>query len=387
MIKNIDDGTVSTLLEIFQNMPFGIILVDNVGNILGFNKKFNALMSNNFHQNLKEKKLDTLMSGSAKIDYLKFISRYKTNKPDIQSEKQIFELVKANEKSISLELGSFYYSQTRSWLFIGLLVEETNVVKLEKELLGQVRIKKGLQNELQHETELNEMKSRFLSITSHEFRTPLAGILSSLNLIDRYLNTDSAEWNKFKHKEKIENHLNKIHVSVKNLTTILNRFLSLRNIEKGEIPVKFTKFNLCDLIEDQLTQFREISKDGQSIEYLHSGKNKLVNLDKHLVRNILNNLLSNAIKFSPEQAIISIRSEIEHKVVLIEVEDRGIGIPEADQKKIFSRFFRAKNALSFEEGTGLGLNIVKKYVELMKGKINFNSKENSGTTFTITFPN
>lgn len=383
MDKNAADPSVLSLLEAIEEIPFGMILTDHNGSVLGFNKGFRSLSEKSFHQALSGQKLETLLSKAEQKDYLEFMSKFDNDSPP-ETSKKIFDLVDKG-KMMPIELAGFYHSKTREWLFVGISLEETNIVKLEKELEGEVREKKNLQDELEHETELGEMKSRFLSIASHEFRTPLAGILSSLNLIDRYLDSDAAEWNKFRHKEKIENHLNKIHVSVKNLTTILNRFLSLRNIEKGEIPVKYTKFNLCNLIEDQLTQFREISKEGQSIKYRHSGKNKLVNLDKHLFRNILNNLLSNAIKFSAESAVISVRSKIDNASIMLEVEDQGIGIPEADQKNIFHRFYRAKNALSVEEGTGLGLSIVKKYVELMEGSIHFISEENKGTTFMITF--
>jgi hypothetical protein len=239
----------------------------------------------------------------------------------------------------------------------------------------------------EQENELFEMKTRFLSIASHEFRTPLAGILSSLNLINRYLEADQQAWLKFKNKEKVENHLSKINESVKNLTTILSKFLALGNIEKGDIPVKFTSFDLKKTIESQRSQFQQISKPGQKILYHHKGKETSVFLDKYLLKNIMNNLFSNAIKFSHENAEIQLRSELQGDTIKIEISDNGIGIPEEDQNKIFSRFHRAGNALSFQEGTGLGLSIVKNYVGLMNGSITFESKLNRGTTFYITLPN
>ncbi len=129
-----------------------------------------------------------------------------------------------------------------------------------------------------------------------------------------------------------------------------------------------------------------MSKPGQKINYQHIGKEKMVLLDKNLLRNIINNLLSNAIKFSPENTKIELLSEIDTNTIKLVVQDQGIGIPSHQQNKIFSRFFRAQNALNYEEGTGLGLNIVKKYIDLMKGNISFDSKQNMGTTFYISFP-
>lgn len=264
------------------------------------------------------------------------------------------------------------------------LGNKRDLMELEK-LKVQLNKKELIIKELEQQSELSEMKSRFLSIASHEFKTPLTGILSSLNLIDRYLDADIQNWRKFKNREKVENHLLNINESVKNLTTILNNFLSLRNLEQGEIPVNNINFDIKEMLEGQQLQFQQICKTGQQILYLHKGKKKNVYLDKHLFKNIMNNLLSNAIKFSPENTEIEIISEITGNSLQVEISDQGVGIPAKEQKKIFRRFFRASNALINEEGTGLGLNIVKKYTELMNGDISFKSTENSGTTFYLTF--
>lgn len=238
----------------------------------------------------------------------------------------------------------------------------------------------------EQEFELSALKTNFLSIASHEFKTPLAGILSSLNLINRYLDADHQAWCRFRNKEKVENHLNKINESVKNLNTILDKFLALGNIEKGEIPVSYIHFNLKKFLNTQRSQFQQTAKPGQKINYLHRGKETNVFLDKYLFRNIMNNLLSNAIKFSHENSEIQLISEITNDAIIIEVRDQGIGIPREDQDKIFSRFFRAANAVSYQEGTGLGLSIVKNYVGLLDGQITFESRQHQGTIFCIRIP-
>lgn len=240
---------------------------------------------------------------------------------------------------------------------------------------------------MDHEIELSDMKSRFLSIASHEFKTPLTGILSSLNLIDRYIQSDTKSWKGFKDHEKVANHLSKIRESANNLSNILNKFLSLENIEKGEIPVKYTHFDLKKALDERKSQFQQLCRQGQKIHYLHKSNESKVYLDKYLLKNILNNLLSNAIKFSPYSTDIKILSAVTHGEITIEVSDQGMGIPEEEQRKVFRPFYRAANAPSTHEGTGLGLSIVSRYVKLMDGRIDLKSIKDKGTTFIIAFPN
>jgi signal transduction histidine kinase len=205
--------------------------------------------------------------------------------------------------------------------------------------------------------------------------------------MSRYLNASDSDFASLNNKAKIEKHIDKISESVKNLTTILNKFLALGNIEKGEIPIKYSRFDIKKTLESQTSLFQQICKPGQKINYSHKGEVTKVFLDVYLLKNILNNLLSNAIKFSPENTDIQFTSIVHKNEIQLIVSDEGIGIPAAEQKFIFRRFYRAKNALSFQEGTGLGLNIVVKYVELMEGNVAMESIENVGTTFRVTFKN
>jgi signal transduction histidine kinase len=243
-----------------------------------------------------------------------------------------------------------------------------------------------LEENLERIQELSEMKSRILSIASHEFRTPLAGIMSSLSIIKRYIERDSDEWEKLGSVEKVKNHLEKIEISVRNLNSILNKFLAVGKIEKGEIPVRYTSFDLKEAVELQVSQLQEIAKPGQRIIYSHRGTGTNVILDKYLLRNIINNLISNAIKFSDKGTDIEVYSETGPDAVAIRVRDQGIGIPEDEKDKIFNRFYRAANAISYGEGTGLGLNIVIKYIDLLGGEISLQSEENKGTEFLVTLP-
>ena len=228
---------------------------------------------------------------------------------------------------------------------------------------------------LSKEKELSDLKSRFVSMASHEFRTPLSTILSSVSLISKY--TQSEE------QDKRDKHIQRIHSAVSNLTDILNEFLSLGKIEEGKIQVHFSAFNLKEQLKLIVNEIANILKPGQEILYEHLGEAQ-VNLDLSLLRNIIINLISNASKFSPENSVIEIKSVVYEKSISLTIRDKGIGIPEEDQKHLFERFFRAKNVTNIQ-GTGLGLHIVSRYVELMNGSISVESVLEEGSTIKIQF--
>lgn len=240
----------------------------------------------------------------------------------------------------------------------------------------QKKAEKEVRMALQKEKELNELKSKFVSTASHEFRTPLSTILSSVSLVERYTKPEEAE-KRLKHVERIKS-------SVKNLTDILNDFLSLEKLEAGKVEIHFTEFDLVKFSEDIVEDMQSLARNGQKIIHKHSGTTEAV-LDKQLLRNVLINLLNNAIKYSGENKTIELISETSNNEIIITIKDEGIGIPQEDQQHLFERFFRAQNVTG-EQGTGLGLNIVRRYVKLMQGEISFASEVNVGSEFTIRFP-
>lgn len=227
---------------------------------------------------------------------------------------------------------------------------------------------------LEKEKELGELKSRFVSMASHEFRTPLTTVLSSANLIAKYTETDQ--------QSAREKHIERIRKSVQNLTSILNDFLSLEKLESGLQKVDSLEINPIKLIEEIVDEMSANLKNEQEIHI--EGKCPKIHTDEHILRNIIINLLSNAIKYSNEGDRIDI-SLAANSEICIQVKDNGIGIPKDEQKRMFQRFFRAANATNIQ-GTGLGLNIVKKYVQLINGEISFKSEEGKGSTFSITLP-
>jgi len=247
---------------------------------------------------------------------------------------------------------------------------------LEEAILELEKTKKDLNEALAKEKELNELKTRFVSMASHEFRTPLATIQSSLSLVKKY--------GEMKEPEKQDKHISKIKSSIGNLTDILSDFLSVSKLEEGKVENVPAELDLKQFITELISELKPITQEGQTISFQHTGKVTAM-LDKRLLRHILFNLISNAIKFSPAGSAVGITSEIKNSSLKITVSDKGIGIPKEDQKHLFERFFRGHNATNIQ-GTGLGLNIVAKYVELMDGRIYVESEENKGTVFSLEFP-
>lgn len=230
---------------------------------------------------------------------------------------------------------------------------------------------------LEKEKELNELKSRFVSMASHEFRTPLATILSSVSLVTKY--------GKNGDKENQMRHINRIKNSITHLTDILNDMLLISNLEEGKIIISSELFDIAEFTTSVIQELQTVIKTGQQIHYKYTGNIKVL-LNNKLLKNILFNLISNASKFSAESTLIEVFTDVKDSIIELKVVDHGIGIPKEDQEHLFERFFRGNNVTNIQ-GTGLGLNIVAKYVELMNGNITFKSKVNQGTTFIINLPN
>jgi PAS domain S-box-containing protein len=226
---------------------------------------------------------------------------------------------------------------------------------------------------LKKEQQLNEIKSRFISIASHEFRTPLSTVLSSASLLGKYTTTEE--------QYKRERHIEKIRNSVKTLNNILEDFLSLGKLEEGKVNIHGETFNARQFVQAIIEDLQDIKKPGQEFVASYSG-DATITADKRILKNILLNLLSNAIKFSKEGDPIKLDVGVRDNQFTVSVSDRGIGIPKEDLEQLFSSFFRARNASNIQ-GTGLGLHIVKRYVDLMGGTIKVNSVLGQGTSFVI----
>lgn len=244
---------------------------------------------------------------------------------------------------------------------------------LKRSLEDLKKAEQEILKSLEKEKELGELKSRFVSMASHEFRTPLTTILSSANLILKYEAADQ--------QDSREKHVSRIKSSVRNLTAILNDFLSLEKLESGIQKLERSDVNFDELVNELIDEITLKNKQQIKFELTKIG----IHTDRHILKNILINLLSNASKYSNEGDEIMISAEATKNQIAIAIKDCGIGIPASEQKNMFERFFRAGNVTNIQ-GTGLGLNIVKKYVTLLNGKISFESVEGQGSTFKLTLP-
>lgn len=253
-------------------------------------------------------------------------------------------------------------------------LEET-VMQLNRQIKETQQKDKELRAALEKEKELNELKSRFVSVASHEFRTPLSTMLSSVYLLQKYTSSED--------QPKREKHIQRIISSINLLTEILGDFLSVEKIEEGKTEAHFFVFDLNANIEESVKEMQTICKKEQQILYTHTGE-RFVHLDARMLKHITLNLLANAIKFSPENSNIEVYSKVEGDMIELSFKDYGIGIGAEDKPHIFERFFRAANAINIQ-GTGLGLHIVARYTELMGGSISFNSEPGKGTEFLIHF--
>jgi signal transduction histidine kinase len=252
---------------------------------------------------------------------------------------------------------------------------EARTSKLQETMQKLEASKDELSKALSKEKDLGDLKSAFVSMASHEFRTPLSTILSSASLLAKYKLTED--------QEKRDRHIQRIKSSVINLNNILNEFLSLGKIEDGKITAHESVFDIKELVSLQINEMTEILKPGQKVTYSHTGNNE-VRLDEVLFKNILINLLSNAIKFSAENKPVLITTNVRDRELIFSIKDEGMGISKKDQAHLCEIFFRAGNAINIP-GTGLGLHIVARYVEMMNGTIEIKSELDKGTEIILIF--
>ncbi len=251
------------------------------------------------------------------------------------------------------------------------------VAKLKSEIKRREVAESKMKWALQKERELSELKTKFLSLVSHEFRTPLSGILTSATLVGKYKKTTD--------QEKRDKHLSTIIGEVRYLNGILTDFLSIEKLEKGKEIYDFTLFSLSKVVNEVVYNANMLLKMGQRIDYPHNINDLVIYQDEKIVTLILTNLLYNAVKYSPEDSEIAITINVLDDMLHLNIEDQGIGIPEKDQKHIFERYFRAENAL-LNQGTGIGLNIIREHINNLGGKVYFKSIEHIGTKFTVELP-
>lgn len=386
------------LQSIFAEANIGIIIVNEQGKIIKANPFVEKLFGYEPNE-LIDVQLEELLPQSLRAKHVAYRKNYQENpmprvmgsnlelfgqkKDDSQFhveislsytkfEGQVYAIAYISDNTKPKELWNELKENKKRLLEYSTHLEE-RVQERTKELrVSELQLKKALENE----KELGVLKSKFVSLASHEFRTPLTAILSSANLVEKY--------KKEEQQDKREKHLNRISNSVKHLTTLLNDFLSLEKIETGKISCHPVELDWNEFMMNLTEEMQTIGKENQKIIYKHLGE-KQVTVDESLLKNILINLISNGLKYSDVGACVEVSSKNQNGTLSIEVKDEGIGIPVEEQKHLFTQFFRAKNVEGIQ-GTGLGLTIVKRYLNLMNGNIRFVSEQGKGSTFFIEIP-
>lgn len=402
----------SHMTSLFQNATEGIILTDRSGKIVLANPS--ALHIFEYSEDeLIGQNIDILLPQKFRSGHHKLREGFYKAPANrtMGSGRDLFALRKSGENfPVEVSLSSYYQHDTQ--YVIAFIVDITQRKRIEQSMLQQqkelekvtsevrrmnieleakvgertVILKEALQRlelsqaelseALDKEKELNEIKSRFVSMASHEFRTPLSAILSSSSLLKKYTTTEQQS-NRDKHTKRIQE-------SVKHLNDLLEDFLSLGKLDEGKIGASISELDLQEVVSDIVDDMKGLVREKQEISYVHTGPT-LIESDKKLVRNIMINLVSNAIKFSEADGKIQVRSHVNDQEAVISVTDDGIGISEEDQEHLFSSFFRGHNATNIQ-GTGLGLHIVKRYIDLLNGSVNLQSKLGEGTTILVTIP-
>ncbi len=389
----------SALLKaVIQNAIDGILTIDEYGTIESINPSACTLFGY-LEQQLIGKNISILIPSSCKKESQMYINSYKKSfKSSIVTGLQSIGVRKnGNLFPLHLEVSEVQFldrsiycgfihdlsqqkeAEDRLQQYASHLEElvEDRTESLNSTIADLQLAKEKISQSLVKEKQLNKLKSQFLSMASHEFRTPLSNIQLSASLISKYAQEYS--------NPNIEKHVKKIKCAVSNLTSILNDFLYAEKKGINNVKPVYSSFNLVELGTEIAEELQLLVKQGQFIKYSHYGASVTVSLDKNLIKNSIINLIVNAIKYSEECTVIEFKTSIDESQCIISIKDDGIGIPEQDQKHLFEPFFRAQNAGNVS-GTGLGLTIVARYTSLMNGTISFKSTPHQGTVFTLLFP-
>ncbi|MEM6802649.1 MAG: PAS domain-containing sensor histidine kinase [Bacteroidota bacterium] len=367
-----------------QYATIGILLVDEQGNIVYVNPQGEQLFGYS-KEELLFKRVEELIPDELRDSHKFHRSGYQKSPRPRQMGLGLELWAQRKDGSrfpVEISLSHFEF-QEKKWVitFVNDISKRKRAEEIEKRYAEELEMEvksrtKTLAQSLDKLIQLNKLKSRFVSLASHEFRTPLSTILTSVSLIGKYNREDQLE--------KRNKHIDRIKSSVKMMTHLLEDFLSLDKLNQGKLKSEPVAFDLLDIFHEVRDELENVLKSGQEI-VIELTQKSTVCMDKRLVKNILMNLGSNAIKYSPEHAPITLEARVEENEVHLKVKDQGIGIPQKDQAKLFQMFHRASNVTHIK-GTGLGLNIVKKYVDLLEGEIILKSLEGEGSTFHLRLP-
>ena len=396
----------------FDSLIDGICIVDNKGLIVMNNSSLDEIFGYSKGE-LFNKKINMLIPEAHRIShkshfesYLKFPKKYSKGKG------REFSGLHKNGSILDLEIGLNYFEHDGNFFAKALIseigtrkqkefrikeqnknledvVEKRNneltsvIAELEKsnlmlkdEIKDRIKAEKNAKIALEKEKELNLMQTKFMALASHEFKTPLSGILTSAGLIEKY--------NQIGASDKINKHSITIKNLVYQLNAILDDFLYLEGIESENYSFQLSRFTFCQVVKKIVDEAKPVLKEGQTIDVVPCKNPIEIFQDQKVVDIIIRNVLYNAIKYSNKGTKVELKMLVEDELIVI-IKDEGIGIPPEAKSHVFERFYRAKNALPIQ-GTGIGLNIVKRHIEKINGSIFIESEENIGTTVVLKIP-
>ena len=360
---------------LFEAVSEGIIVVDDKQNIVATNSSSDDMFGYKKDELLSKhlnKLIPSQYHSSHNVHFKEFMIHDSKRKMGVGVE--VYG-IKKNTEVFPIELGLNPFKVDKNNYVMAILVDVTERKFYTETLENTVKERtKQLRKALKKERDLNDLKTKFLSLVSHEFKTPLSGIQSSAILLEKYHLSE--------HQKKREKHIRTIFNEVQSLNNIIDDFLSIEKLEAGKVKYNFKTFRLSKILNEVIYEANMVLKEGQRIKYPENIEGVTMYQDEKMLKLTLSNLINNAIKYSPENSSIEIEIKQDNEFTFLTVKDFGIGIPKKDQENIFSRYFRAGN-VTLIQGTGIGLNIAKGHIENLGGTIYFKSKENKGSKFTI----
>jgi len=352
--------------SVFEGSPVGIVISSGDGRAIQTNTAFKLMLG------YSEDELQ-------KMDFLEF-----THPDDRVMNQELMDEVLAGRLD-QFKLEHRYFKKNGEVMWARLYVSVMNgaekevmfTISLVEDITESQKIREEMQHALEQEKELSELKSRFVTMTSHEFRTPLSTILSSAELLEHY----SHRWS----DQKKVDHLRRIQSAVKHLTGMLDEVLVIGRTEAGMTAIDLRPMDLVDMMADLVEEISLGVGTQHELRFCSHEEIFPVRMDEGLLRQILLNLLTNAVKYSPVGSHIELDLRKEGERIVIQISDEGVGIPADDLSRLFEPFYRGKNT-NHIPGTGLGLTIVKRSLDYLQGSIRVDSQERVGTTFTVEIP-
>jgi PAS domain S-box-containing protein len=369
--KELKDSELK-LRNILHSAIDGVISINDQGIITEWNKQAEVIFGYEAKEIIGRTLQETIIPHNFREQHMKGMSHYmKTGEGPVLNQKIEILALRKNGEKFPIELA----------IIPVVMGGEHSFTAFVSDITVQKRVQEEMEKALQKEKELNELKSRFVAMTSHEFRTPLTTIKQNIDLISFRLENKLPDYaNTFK------KYIQRVESEIKRVTDLMNDILMLGRLDAGKVTMKLESLDFVSYASKLIEKMTENRADGRQVHLEIEGVPRKIDIDPSLFDHILNNLISNALKYSEGKPNphISLRFN-ELETMQIRVKDYGIGIPQKDHKSLFQSFYRATNVKNIQ-GSGLGLSIVREFTLMHGGDIHFNSIEEQGTEFILDIP-